>query len=110
MRAARRSLSESASTPTMNRGSMTPLRRKSLNIRSVPMFPGPTIAAVAVVLPLLVILALSATGEPGRHGAQSREPRREGVTGGDRHHRAHGARQDHLAGLEGHAARTHRVG
>src|SRR4051794_9669553 len=108
MRAARRSPSELGSTPTMKRGSMTPLRRLSLNIRSVPMFPGPTIAAVAVVLPLLVILAFPVAGEPGRHGAQPREPRREGVTGGDRHHRAHGARENHVAGLQGHAARTHR--
>src|SRR4051812_40607399 len=106
MRAARRSPSESGSTPTMKRGSMIALRRLSLNIRSVPMFPGPTIAAVALVLALLVILVLSPAGEPGGHGAQHGKPRGEGVTSGDRHHRAHGARQDHVAGLEGHAART----
>ena len=46
---ARRRPSLLGSTPIMQRGSMTSLRRSSLNIRSVPMLPGPTIAAVPVV-------------------------------------------------------------
>jgi hypothetical protein len=47
IRAARRSPSDVGSTPTMNRGSTMSLRRFSLYIRSVPMFPDPTMAAVA---------------------------------------------------------------
>ena len=47
--AARRSPSEVGSTPIMYRGSMMSLRRISLNIRSVPILPGPTMAAVPLV-------------------------------------------------------------
>ena len=47
---ARRSPSDAGSTPIMKRGSSTSLRRISLNIRSVPMLPGPTMAAVPLVL------------------------------------------------------------
>ena len=44
--AARRRPSLVGSTPIMYRGSMAWLRRISLNMRSVPMLPGPTIAAM----------------------------------------------------------------
>lgn len=44
--AARRRPSLVGSTPIMYRGPMAWLRRISLNMRSVPMLPGPTIAAV----------------------------------------------------------------
>jgi hypothetical protein len=41
--------SEVGSTPTMYRGTTDSLCRSNLNIRSVPMLPGPTIAAVRVI-------------------------------------------------------------
>src|SRR3954469_16142464 len=105
-RAARRSPSEAGSTPIMKRGSMMSLRRRSLNIRSVPMLPEPTMAAVPF---LLLISVLSVGGEPGGHGAQSAEGRGDGVPGGDGDHGAHRAREDHVARLERHPAGPHGV-
>src|ERR1039457_5874917 len=87
IRASRCSPSDAGSTPTMYRGSTAPPRRSSLNIRSVPMLPGPTMAAVT--LSLIVCLeskAGSHTAEPGERG-------REDVTGSRRHRGRDRARQ-----------------
>src|ERR1700678_2388719 len=90
----------SGSTPIIQRGSMTS-ERSSLYIRSVPMLPEPTIAAVALVA-LVALVTGSPSFEVGGHGAESGELGPEGLA------RSHvdrpGARagQDDVAGLELH--------
>src|SRR3954469_20186697 len=106
-RAARRSPSEAGSTPIMKRGSMMSLRRLSLNIRSVPMLPEPTMAAVPF---LLLISGLSVGGEGRGPGAPPAEGRGDGVPCGDGDHGAHRAREDDVSRLERHAAGSQGVG
>src|SRR5690348_18323962 len=78
------------STPTIQRGSMWSLR-SSLYIRSVPMLPGPTMAAVFLLTSLL---------EGHGQGGEAADLGADLVAGGERHERPERARQDHLAGAQ----------
>src|SRR3954454_11241904 len=82
----------SGSTPIIQRGSMRSLRR-SLYIRSVPMLPGPTIAAVCLVISLLW-----GSGEAQVDRAEVGEVGDELVPGSYVDRAVDRARQDHVPG------------
>src|SRR3954452_14822959 len=83
----------------IQRGSMRSLRR-SLYIRSVPMLPGPTIAAVCLVISLLW-----GSGEAQVDRAEVGEVGDELVPGSYVDRGVARARQDHVPGLEGDSKR-----
>src|ERR1700722_1405583 len=93
--------------PIIQRGSITS-ERSSLYMRSVPMLPDPTIAAVALVT--VSSLLESPLLERRGHGAEPGELGAEGVAWADVDRPGAGARDDEVPGLELHPEIGHLPG
>src|SRR5690606_23597884 len=89
---------ESGSTPTIHTGSITSERMAFIN-RSVPILPGPIMAALIFAV---VISQQPSSGSNKFNGqvANARDRQRHGISGLDRFKGNQRARQNNVAGIE----------